>query len=391
MRLAAEKFCNRLGVEFLDEIIPFYEEGLKLYKTNGKAIVDTDRLCKLNNKYNFFRKWFPDVLSAAELVAEDEDLLLFTYVLYAMIRADSELVKMEMPDRGRMDTDFVPMFSLLFCLEDMIEKMEARELPFDVISNTLQGFDAEINDYFDMFGRSGMRIYVDWFMLFVRCDLIRVGRLNFEMTDFKHKVRVYQKGDDIKILIDGQYMHKKGMVFGSIGQTDEEGKFYADITEDGDFVSGYSVNEYGECVPEKVMLSGYREVLRYGDKIVNVHIPAHEPFSVELCREAYEKASGIFKKHYKDYPFKAYCCFSWMLEKRLRDIMQRDTNITKFADDYTVFPLLNDGSEVYTFLFHLQKKMEPQQLPENSSMQRAVKKYLCDGNYFYQKGGVIIK
>ena len=29
-------------------------------------------------------------------------------------------------------------------------------------------------------------------------------------------------------------------------------------------------------------------------------------------------------------------------------------------------------------------------LPENTSMQRAVKKYLCEGGHFYAKGGVFL-
>ena len=218
MEREAKLFCNRLKIEYSDEFLAFYNNGKKLFEEKGNAIVDTARLKQLNDKYNFFRKWFDDVLKAAELVSKDCDLLLFTYILYCIIEENSPLHKMKMPDRAEMATDFAPLFSLLFCVEDMVSKMEARGLPLEIISDTLQGFDAEINDYYDMFGRSGMRIYVEWFMLFVKLKLIRIGRLNFDMTDFSEKVRVYRKSDDIKVLIDGQYMHKKGMVFGSLGQ-----------------------------------------------------------------------------------------------------------------------------------------------------------------------------
>ena len=386
-----ENFCKRLGIEAKSELLPFYKQGKILLEKHKNKIVDISRLSALNERYNFLRKWFSDICEAARLVAQDEDLLLFTYVLYSIISANNELYKMEMPNRNRMDTDFAPLFSLMFCIEDMTREMEARGLPFDVISDTLQGFDAEINDYYDMFGRSGMRIYVEWFMLFVNLKLVRIGRLNFEMTKFPEKVRVYEKNGDIKILIDGQFMSRKGMVFGSKGQDDEKDKFYAAIEELDDSVTGYPVNEYGEVLCEKVTLCGYREALRYGDKILNVHIPAHEPFNAELCRDAYAKAREIFAKYYSEYDYKAFCCFSWMLEKRLSDIIKKKSNIIEFASDYSAIPLLNDGSEVYTFLFHLEKPIENHLLPEKSSMQRAVKKYLCDGNYFYQKGGVFLK
>lgn len=391
MEEKARLFCERLGIEYSSELLKFYIAGEKLLEEKGKSIVDTARLISLNEKYKFFRKWFADVLKAAELIAEDSDLLLFTYVLYCIIEENSPLHKMRMPDREEMATDFAPLFSLLFCVEDMVAAMEKRGLPFEIISDTLQGFDAEINDYYDMFGRSGMRIYVEWFMLFVKLKLIRIGRLNFEMMDFPESVRVYKKGNDTRVLIDGQYMHKKGMVFGSLGQDNEDEKFYADIEESGESVIGYPVNEYGECEAEKIELSDYEEVLRKGDKILNVHIPAHEPFDAELCRKSYANAREIFEKFYPEYNYKAFACFSWMLEKRLCDIIKKQSNIIDFASDYIAIPLLNDGKEVYTFLYHLENPVPIDELPENSSMQRAVKEYLKEGNIFYQKGGIILK
>ena len=98
----------------------------------------------------------------------------------------------------------------------------------------------------------------------------------------------------------------------------------------------------------------------------------------------------IFKKCYSEYDFKAFMCSSWMMEKKLRDIMERDTNITRFADKYITYPLHSLGNGVYSFLFHVPKVCDPSELPENSSMQRAVKKYLEDGNIFYEKGGIIL-
>ena len=71
--------------------------------------------------------------------------------------------------------------------------------------------------------------------------------------------------------------------------------------------------------------------------------------------------------------------------------MGRDTNVTLFADKYTVYPTKDDGNDVYSFLFHLSKPVPADELPENSSMQRAVKQYLMQGNVFYSKGGVFKK
>ena len=185
-------------------------------------------------------------------------------------------------------------------------------------------------------------------------------------------------------------MHTNGMVFGSAKQTDDIGKYYADIYENGDEVTGYSANEYGECMPEKITLKGYREIMRKGDKVISVHIPSHAPLDVELSEKSYEMARQIFRKCYPEFDFKGFYCFSWMMDKRLKQIMGRDTNVTLFADKYLVFPTKDSGEDIYSFLFRLPKVVPACELPQKTSMQRAVKEYLMQGNIIYTKGGIFI-
>ena len=80
-------FCERLNIPFSEELIPYYEAGFKLMREKGFEIVDIDRLKNINEKYNIFRKWFDDVLLAAEKIKNDEDILLFNYILSVMIKA----------------------------------------------------------------------------------------------------------------------------------------------------------------------------------------------------------------------------------------------------------------------------------------------------------------
>lgn len=384
------KYCERLGINPPDSFIGFYEKGAELYKKIGKALVDADMLHSLQNRFGMFGKWFEDVLTAAKQISEDEDLLLFVCIFSCIIEERHELCSMTMPDRECAATDHLPLFSFLLFADEMAENLEKRKLPEDVIRSTMSCFGDEMNDYHGLFGRSGVRIYSSWFMHFLNGDIIRIGRLNFEMSKFSQHMRVYDCGGELKVLADGEYMHKSGMVWGSAGQTDEEGKYFAEITEENGAVSGYAANEYGEIEPHRITLEGAREVLRRGDKILSVHIPAEDPLTVELCEEAYKRAREIFASCYPEFGFKAFCCFSWMLEKRLRLITGKESNITRFADKYTGFPLLS-GDACFSFLFHVyDDKPELKNLPETTSMQRAVKKYLCEGGHFYAKGGVFL-
>lgn len=390
MNSSYTEYCERLGINPPESFFGFYKKGEKLYKKCGKSAVDSGKIDSLQKRFGMFGKWFDDVQNAAKIISEDEDLLLFVYIFGCILEERHELCSMTLPDRECAATDHLPLFSFLRFADEMAENLEKRKLPEDVIRSTMSCFGDEMNDYHGLFGRSGVRIYSSWFMHFLNGDIIRIGRLNFEMSKFSQHMRVYDCGGELKVLADGEYMHKSGMVWGSAGQTDEEGKYFAEITEENGAVSGYAANEYGEIEPHRITLEGAREVLRRGDKILSVHIPAEDPLTVELCEEAYKRAREIFASCYPEFGFKAFCCFSWMLEKRLRLITGKESNITRFADKYTGFPLLS-GDACFSFLFHVyDDKPELKNLPETTSMQRAVKKYLCEGGHFYAKGGVFL-
>ena len=149
--------CERLNIEYHGERDTDDEKGLVIYKEKGLFAIDKERITYYHNKYNIFRKWFDDVIAACDAIKEDEDLIVFIYTLVAVIEDKAPLSIIPMPNRESIETDHAPLFSLLYFLEDMVGDMEKRALPHEVISDTLYGFDSEMNDYYAMFGRSGVR------------------------------------------------------------------------------------------------------------------------------------------------------------------------------------------------------------------------------------------
>ena len=395
---SGKELCERLSVAYDERLEPYFARGVELFIEYGYFAFDKERIIKHNEKYHFIRRYMDEILLGCDVVREDEDLVMFVYVLAAIYEAgttptfwdvDHNVVMMGIPDRERFDTDIAPLYSALFFLEKMIEEYERRGLPEDVISETLYGMNKEMDDYFTMMGRVGMRRYVSWYSNWTKMILITIGRFQFRIWKMTAKVRVYKKGDDIKILMDGEYMHKKGMVFGSLGQDDEEGKYLAEIRKDGDAVIGYAANEYGECDPTPVRLVGYKEICRCGDPCIDVHIPADLPLTPEICLASYDRAREIFRRCYPEYNFKGIICHSWMLEKRLEEIQGKKSNVTRFMDEYHGYPIKSGGNAIYSFIFKLPAPIPADELPEETSLQKAVKKFLSEGNFFYEKGGFI--
>ncbi len=393
---SGRELCEALSVAYDERLEPYFERGVELYREYGLFALDKNRIVKLNEKYNFIRYRLDDILRGCDEVARDENLVIFVYVLAAIYEAgttptfrdvDHNVVMMGIPDRERFDTDIAPLYSAYFFLEKMIEEYERRGMPHDIISDTLQGMEKEMDDYYTMIGRVGMRRYVGWYSNWTKMQLFTVGRFQFRVWHQTAPIRVYNKGDDYKILMDGAEMHKKGMLFGSAGQDDEEGKYLAEIKEEGGAVIGYAANEYGEVDPVPVRLEGYTLVHKKGDAVLDVHIPADLPLTPEICQASYERAKQVLPACYPEMNFNAIICHSWMLEKRLEEIQGKKSNVTRFMDLYYGYPLKSSGQAVYSFVFKIPSPMPVDELPENSSMQRAVKEHLKKGGYIYEKGG----
>lgn len=392
------EFCERLCITHHEHLDEYFEKALALYNSCGDFAVDKERITKLDEKYNFMRNYRDEILAGCDEVKKDEALLIFVYLLAAIYKDGKtptyseggvSITITDVPDRGRFDTDIAPLYSTYFFLEEMIKNYEERGLPFEIISDTLQAMELEMNDYFGIYGRVGMRRYINWYAHWVKMDLISVGRFQFELVPFRYRVRAYRRGDDVKLLIDNANVHKRGMLFGTAGMTDEESRFHADITEeDGAFV-GYTTNEWGECVPDVVRLEGYREILKSGDMVLSVHIPSRLPLTPEICERSYNDAVRLIRRAYPEYDFKAIICSSWMMEKRLVEILGKETNLTKFSAPYIGFPLNSQGKGIYSFVYNLHEPIPTEELAEDTSLRRAIKTHLLKGGFVYEKGGII--
>ena len=86
MRNLAIEFCKRLGIEFYEELVPYYERGAALREKLGLSIFNKERLEKLNANYNFFKNGLMPVFEAREHIIKDADIVLFNYILIEIIK-----------------------------------------------------------------------------------------------------------------------------------------------------------------------------------------------------------------------------------------------------------------------------------------------------------------
>ena len=195
MKNEAIKFCERLGVEFKEELLPYYERARDMKNEKGLAILDKDRLIRLNDEYRFIREGFEAVLEASDLMSRNDDLILYNYIIYLIIKDGVKAIEKIIPTPAgvSVETDFAPAFGILYCIEDAVEILKKRNLPHEIISDSLFGIGSEMLAYRDMHSRLGMRDYIGWYTYFLRGEIIRVGRLQYQFTQFGPQVRVFKR------------------------------------------------------------------------------------------------------------------------------------------------------------------------------------------------------
>ena len=100
----------------------------------------------------------------------------------------------------------------------------------------------------------------------------------------------------------------------------------------------------------------------------------------------------ILKTYYPDYKYKIFACeHSWLMEPLLADFLSENSNILAFQSKYTLYQNNASGTAVYDFLFFEPHTTPIEQLPEDTSLRRAVKKHYINGGRILEQGGLIFE
>ena len=195
-----------------------------------------------------------------------------------------------------------------------------------------------------------------WNQHYLGHRILRIGVLNFELRPkFTDVAKVFvSKSGEYKILSNNQSVSSRGEVTGSAADPDEA--FVAEYLETDDAYIGYEIDtEHSRITANKVTLpkSEWSIAVDETDPVINVHIPESGGFNRENIEWAYRECYDVFKKCFPEFKPKAFTCFSWMMEPRIKELLGDSSNIVGFQSKYLRFPRKSGGKAVYTFLFRV--------------------------------------
>ena len=119
-----------------------------------------------------------------------------------------------------------------------------------------------------------------------------------------------------------------------------------------------------------------------GDKVVELHVPSSGPLIREEYLESYRRAAEFFKDEF--YSEVIFFAESWLLYPEKEKFLKPTSNIFAFANDFNIAKVIIDekGEDLWRIFDTEELPENLDELPEETSMQKSIKKYLKDGNYF---------
>lgn len=288
-----------------------------------------------------------------------------------------------------------PAVVLLSGYDRLVSLHRERNIPEDVILETLNSVEVNMQIYEERRGRPGLGMgYFNWLQHCFHARLYKIGRMEYEMRTFSDQLQVYRHVSDGTIVAlseAGVKYRSDGLVDGTNGIVDEVTGWTATLTETKDEITGYPIHPGGYALKEPMTLKKqeWQLVLSSGDPVISVHIPRKGSFTYEVCRDSFIQATEFFAAYYADRPYAAMICLSWLLDPQLLGLLDETSNLAQFQKWYHLYPIQSDDGGIYSFVF-MRDRCEVDQLQEDTSLQRKLKQFMKAGGQMHSAGGFIL-
>ena len=127
---------------------------------------------------------------------------------------------------------------------------------------------------------------------------------------------------------------------------------------------------------------------RDDEKTVHLHIPTCADISIDQCKKSLNGFKQFTEKFFpdKNYPI---ICRSWLLSPALRELLPESSKIIKFRQCFEITDWNKTENEFLQWVYG-RKDIVYSDLPENTSLQRNMKKYLTDGGKIGSAVGLLL-
>lgn len=126
------------------------------------------------------------------------------------------------------------------------------------------------------------------------------------------------------------------------------------------------------------------------ENVIKIHIPRGEELIIKEVKKSLKKAPKKIKKYFKLEKTKYYCS-SWLLSEEINNIVDDNSNIKQFTKLFDIKKGEECTSDILNFVYELKECNDYHKLPENTSLQKKIKKCLLEDKKFFLGVGLLKK
>jgi len=268
---------------------------------------------------------------------------------------------------------------------------QRRGIPAEVTRDTLKEIAAFSANYRGMTdGWLGIPIrQLYWLRHYTAERLYRIGRFEYMLAPFKPYVEVYRRRTDRYTLA----LATDGLKFNTVGYAPKAGEavaWVASLQRTEDSVTGCPISPRGYAIQQPVTLSlaEWELVVKPGDQVLDMHIPAGGSMQPEACADSFRRVVPFFRRYFPEEKFAAISCRSWIFGTQLQEIRLSSDNLARLQREVYLYPTTSNPQGGLWFIF-LRDDLNMATVPRRTSLQRAVAEYIEAGKT-WRGGGMLL-
>ncbi len=139
--------------------------------------------------------------------------------------------------------------------------------------------------------------------------------------------------------------------------------------------------------PRQISLNEYRigaleyEFVDAENREIEVHIPSDADLRKRSVAQSIKNFNEFRAKHYPGWKTVKLTCNTWMLMPELKEMLGKESNIIAFQNLFEIDTVDYDATWYMKWIFPGIENID-ESLPEKTTLQRKMKKYLLDGKKF---------
>ncbi len=345
----------------------------------------------------FSEREIESIQSAARKIRHNSALrLLYQHCLYQLLKGTAHGKFSAWPETIPSLEELSGAFYLLVALATISETHAVHKrlsIPETVTVATYQSVKDNSHNYQKATRRPTgfFPLQLHWVRHYFQGRIFRLGRMEYLLKEMKGIGPVYKhrkSGFIVALAQDGEAFNAEGYCCNTAASCSKD-YWTASLKFDSESVVGNPVSPCGFALHQTVRLpqQEWGLVLKEGDTVIDMHIPAGGGMTPERCLQSLQQAVAFFARYFPMRPARAIICLSWILNTQFERALP-DSNLTFFMQNVYLFPVKSSGRDGMFFVF--QRDYEDiSQAPRDTSLRRTMVEIL-EKDEKLRSGGMFI-